>query len=123
MGRDFDAEFATEVIGKALDEVVRAVAGVVDGGVVTVYFADAGCCRIEGGDVGIVLPELGARGAYVGAEFSWGGAVEIAQGGGEHEGVAGGEGVFQDEISHGILWGRGRRVLLGEGWWRRGLLG
>jgi hypothetical protein len=86
---DAQAEALFEVLGVAVEEVVGPLVALVDEGVVHVEGADAGVALAEPREVGVVLPEGVGGGADVGLEAGGVGGVQVADGGGQHDDVAG----------------------------------
>jgi hypothetical protein len=100
-GLDLESQDVVEVFGEAVEEMVGNGVDPVDEGIVTVDDLDAGLPFLEGRQVGIVQPELGARRAHVGLEAARITKVQVPDGRRQHQDVARGLEIAQDQLRQG----------------------
>jgi hypothetical protein len=115
---DADAELHAEEVEETVEIVTGESVAMVDESDSADERLGVGVVGQEGGDVGVILPEFGERGADVGDETSGVPVMEVADSGGEDDEVARWEVALQDELMGwaGLRFGHcGATVLGGPG--------
>ena len=97
---DTEAQPFVQMLDEAVNEVIGRLVAPVDQRVFAVDRLRARVVVGEPGDIGVVLPKIGARRPHVGLELAGISPMQVAHGGGQHDDVAGGQAVAQDQLPH-----------------------
>src|SRR5580658_1672481 len=100
--REFNLQVqaAVQKVYKSVQEMPRLLVATINQRVLTVDGFHPLLVWLERCYVGVILPEAGAGGADIGQEIARIGSVQVAHGGRQHDDVAGGLVIIQDEFAH-----------------------
>lgn len=95
---DLDAKDFGEVLAETVDEVVRPLIALVDQRIVGIYPLHIGIFPVKSGQVGVVFPQVWAWGVDASQEHAWIALVQVSDGCGQHQQVARGLAVVDDDF-------------------------